>query len=233
MINIIICDDNVKDANKIEKIVKRYFNKMDFNVYKYNDYDNKFFKIVSSDLINKIYLLDIEAPSMSGIDVARIIRKTDYSSVIIFLSGHDDLSRIVAKKNIMSLNFINKFDNLEHNLKYSLDLALSVVGKRRRVKFESRNVIYNIALDNILYVTRDTLSRKSIIVCDNNIYEVYINLKNVVGKLGDDFVQTHRACYVNKNRVKVINHKEKYIMFDNGKMINLVSKKYVGGVVLE
>ncbi len=170
---------------------------------------------------------------MSGIDVARIIRKTDYSSVIIFLSGHDDLSRIVAKKNIMSLNFINKFDNLEHNLKYSLDLALSVVGKRRRVKFESRNVIYNIALDNILYVTRDTLSRKSIIVCDNNIYEVYINLKNVVGKLGDDFVQTHRACYVNKNRVKVINYKEKYIMFDNSKMIDLVSKKYVGGVVLE
>ena len=233
MINIIICDDNVSDANKIEKIVKRYFNKMEFNTYKYNDYDSKFFKIVSSNLINKIYLLDIETPSMSGIDVARIIRKTDYSSVIIFLSGHDDLSRIVAKKNIMSLNFINKFDNLDHNLKYSLDLALSVVGKRRRVKFESRSVIYNIALDNILYVTRDTLSRKSIIVCDNNIYEVYINLKNVVGKLGDDFVQTHRACYVNKNRVKVINHKEKYIMFDNGKMINLVSKNYVGGVVLE
>ena len=233
MINIIICDDNVKDANKIEKIVKRYFNKMDFNVYKYNDYDNNFFKIVSSDIINKIYLLDIEAPSMSGIDVARIIRKTDYSSVIIFLSGHDDLSRIVAKKNIMSLNFINKFDNLEHNLKYSLDLALSVVGKRRRVKFESRNVIYNIALDNILYVTRDTLSRKSIIVCDNHIYEVYINLKNVVGELGDDFVQTHRACFVNKNRVKVINHKEKYIIFDNSETIELVSRKYIGGVVLE
>lgn len=233
MINIIICDDNIRDANNIEKIVKKYFNKMKFNIYKFNDYNNKFLKIIDIDLDNKIYLLDIETPSMSGIDVARIIRKKDYSSVIIFLSGHDDLSRIVAKKNIMSLNFINKFDNLEHNLKYSLDLALSVVGKRRRVKFESRSVIYNIALDNILYVTRDTLSRKSIIVCDNNIYEVYINLKNVVGKLGDDFVQTHRACYVNKNRVKVINHKEKYIMFDNGKMINLVSKKYVGGVVLE
>lgn len=84
-----------------------------------------------------------------------------------------------------------------------------------------------------MYVTRDTLSRKSIIVCVNNTYEVYINLKNVVGKLGDDFVQTHRACFVNKNRVKVINHKEKYIMFDNGEIIELVSKKYVGGVVLE
>lgn len=134
MINIIICDDNIRDANKIEKIVKRYFNKMEFNIYKYNDYDSKFLKIIDSDLVNKVYLLDIETPSMSGIDVARRIRKNDYSSIIIFLSGHDDLSRIVAKKNIMALNFINKFDNLEHNLKHSLDLALSVVGKKEELK---------------------------------------------------------------------------------------------------
>lgn len=156
MINIIICDDNIRDANKIEKLVKIYFNKMDYKIYKFNDYNNKFLNLINIDLDNKIYLLDIETPSMSGIDVARKIRKDDYSSVIIFLSGHDDLSRIVAKKNLMCLNFINKFDNLEKNLKYSLDLALSVVGKKRRVKFLSGGNIYNIDIDKILYVTRDT-----------------------------------------------------------------------------
>lgn len=228
MINIIICDDNIRDANRVEKLVKMYFYKIEHTIYKYNDYSKNFFKIVDLDLENKIYLLDIETPSMSGIDVARIIRKNDYTSVIIFLSGHDDLSRIVAKKNIMCLNFINKFDNLDLNLKYSLDLALSVVGKKRRVKFESRNVIYNLEINNILYVTRDTLSRKSVIVCDNSIYEVYINLKNVIEKLGDEFVQTHRACFVNKNRVKIINYKEKYITFDNEEKIYLISKKYSG-----
>lgn len=233
MINIIICDDNIRDANNIEKIVKKYFNKMKFNIYKYNDYNNKFLKIIDIDLDNKIYLLDIETPSMSGIDVARKIRKNDYSSVIIFLSGHDDLSRIVAKKNLMCLNFINKFDNLEKNLKYSLDLALSVVGKKRRVRFESKGIVYNIDIDRILYVTRDTLSRKSIVVCDNNTYQLNLNLKSVISELGEEFVQIHRACFVNKNRVKIINHKEKSIIFDNGETIHLVSKKYVGGVVLE
>ena len=233
MINIIICDDNIRDANNIEKIVKKYFNKMKFNIYKFNDYNNKFLNLINVDLDNKIYLLDIETPSMSGIDVARIIRKNDYCSVIIFLSGHDDLSRIVAKKNLMCLNFINKFDNLEKNLKYSLDLALLVVGKKRRAKLLSRGTIYNIDIDTILYVTRDTLSRKSIVVCDNNVYQLNLNLKSIIQELGDEFVQTHRACFVNKNRVKIINHKEKYIIFDNGKNVELVSKKYVGEVVLE
>ena len=233
MINIIICDDNVRDANKIEKLVKNYFNKMDYNIYKFNDYNNKFLNLINVDLDNKIYLLDIETPSMSGIDVARIIRKNDYCSVIIFLSGHDDLSRIVAKKNLMCLNFINKFDNLEKNLKYSLDLALSVVGKKRRVKLLSRGNIYNIDINRILYVTRDTLSRKSIVVCDNNTYQLNLNLKSVISELGEDFIQTHRACFVNKNRIQVINHKELFIILDNKETINLVSKKYVEGVIIE
>lgn len=233
MINIIICDDNIRDANNIEKLVRKYFNKIEHKIYKFNDYNNKFLKIIDADLTKKIYLLDIETPSMSGIDVARIIRKNDYSSVIIFLSGHDDLSRIVAKKNLMCLNFINKFDNLEKNLKYSLDLALSVVGKKRRVKLLSRGTMYNIDIDKILYVTRDTLSRKSIVVCDNNTYQLSLNLKSVISELGDDFIQTHRACYVNKNRIQVINHKELYIILDNKETIRLVSKKYIEGVVVE
>lgn len=233
MINIIICDDNIRDANKIEKLVKIYFNKMDYKIYKFNDYNNKFLNLINIDLDNKIYLLDIETPSMSGIDVARKIRKDDYSSVIIFLSGHDDLSRIVAKKNLMCLNFINKFDNLEKNLKYSLDLALSVVGKKRRVKFLSGGNIYNIDIDKILYVTRDTLSRKCIIVCDNNTYHLSINLKSVISELGEEFIQTHRACYVNKNRIQVINHKDLFLVLDNKEKVNLVSRKYIRGVVIE
>ena len=55
MINIIICDDNVKDANKIEKLVRNYMYNMEYNLYKYNDYDKNFLKIISSDLENKIY----------------------------------------------------------------------------------------------------------------------------------------------------------------------------------
>lgn len=229
MINIIICDDNVKDANKVEKLVRNYMYNMEYNLYKYNDYDKNFLKIISSDLENKIYLLDIETPSMSGIDVARRIRKKDYSSVIIFLSVHDDLSRIIARRNLMALNFINKFDNIETNLKNSLDLALSVVGKKRRVRFISKGTVYNLDIDGILYITHDNISRMSLIVCDNVTYSLNISLKNVVKELNEDFIQTHRSCFVNKNRVKSFNYKDMTITFDNRLTITLLSKKYIEG----
>lgn len=233
MINIIVCDDNKNDANKVEKIVKKYFKYLEYKIFMFYDFDKFFMKIIDSPLENKIYLLDIETPSMSGIDVARKIRKNDYSSVIIFLSGHDDLSRVVARKNIMALNFINKFDSLEKNLINSLDLALSVVGKKRRVKFESRGVIYNIELDKILYITKDTIGRKTIIVCDHDTYNLKVNLKHIIKELGADFVQSHRACFINKNRVLLIDQKKMIITFENNISIDLFSKKYIEGVVVK
>ena len=232
MVNIIICDDNLRDAKRVEEIVEDYFYNLDHNLYVYNDYDKNFLKIIDSKLENKIYLLDIETPSMSGIDVARLIRKNDYSSVIIFFSVYDDLSKIIARKNIMALNFINKFDNLEVNLKSSLNLALSVVGKKRRVKLESKGIIYNIDLDSILYITRDTVSRMSIIICDNVTYNIKISLKKIKSNLPTEFIQTHKSCIVNKNRIKEIDHKKMIITFDNNQSTNLISKKYVERMIM-
>ena len=200
---------------------------MEHNLYVYNDYDKNFLKIIDSNLENKIYLLDIETPTMSGIDVARMIRKNDYCSVIIFFSVYDDLSRVIARKNIMALNFINKFDNLESNLKTSLDLALSVVGKKRRIRLESKGIIYNIDLNSILYITKDTVSRMSTIVCDNVTYRINKTMKEIKRELNNDYIQIHKSCIVNKNRIKELDHKKMIITFDNNQTTNLVSKKYL------
>lgn len=231
MINIIIGEDNLNDANKIEKIVKNYMYKIDYEIHVFNDFDKRFLKIIDEELSNKIYLLDIETPSMSGIDVARRIRKKDYTSVIIFLSGHDDLCKIIAKKNLMCLNFINKFDNLEKNLTKSLELALSIVGTKRLLHLVSKGVTYNIALNRILYITRDTVSRKLTIVCDNATYHLRLNMKDIIKDLTSDFIQIHRSCIVNKTRVSFIDYKKMCITFDDGTITTLLSRKFMEGKV--
>ncbi len=232
MINIIIGEDNVLQAKKVEKIVTKFMHNLDYKIYLFYDYDIKFLEFIKKDIPNKIYLLDIETPSASGIDMARKIRTADYSSVIIFLSVHDDLSRIVAKKNIMALNFINKFDNLEENLTESLKNALNIVGRKRMVRLEAKGVIYNIDEDRILYVTKDTLKRETIIVCDNNSYNIKMNLRNIIEKLNNNFVQVHRSCFINKCRCQSIDIKNMCITFDNGSTTNIVSRKYLERMVL-
>ena len=42
--------------------------------------------------------------------------------------------------------------------------------------------------------------------------------------------QTHRSCFVNKNRVEKIDHKNKTITFDNGEIIDLLSSNYGKGL---
>ena len=106
MINVIICDDNEKDNKKAESITKKFMDKIkqEYKIYTCNDYNKQFYSLVESKIPFKIYLLDIETPSRSGIDVAREIRRKDIDSVIIFLTAHEELGNVILKKDLMFLS---------------------------------------------------------------------------------------------------------------------------------
>ena len=228
MINVIICEDNIKDKNKTIKIVKEFFKtrKMEYKIHLYSDYNENFYKIIKSPISFKIYLLDIETPSKSGIDVARDIRKNDVESVILFLTAHEELGSIIINENLMILSFINKFNNFENRLSLSLLEALKFINKKQIIKIKDKNICYDINISNILYITKDSFERKTIIKTDNNEIKISKSLTEVRKMLDDRFIQTHRACYINKDRKYKIDFKNKIITFDNNETIDLISDKY-------
>ena len=125
MLEIIVCDDDKSCRKAVVGIVEQFFTgkQMKYIIHEYGDYNDSFIEnIVPGG--KKIYILDIETPSRSGIDVARMIRKKDVESIIIFVTGYEEFSRLVLKKNIMCLSFINKFDNLAGDLRESLEESL-------------------------------------------------------------------------------------------------------------
>ena len=81
---------------------------------------------MKSKIPSKVYILDIEAPSGSGIDIARMIRQRDIDSVIIFLTSHDELGYTILKSQFMCLTFISKYDNYVGNLKSALKKAVKM-----------------------------------------------------------------------------------------------------------
>lgn len=228
MINIIICDDNSKDRKKVVDIVSNFMNrkKLEYKDYVFDDYNNKFNSILNSKLPSKIYLLDIETPSASGIDIARKIRKNDVDSLIIFFTGHEELGSVVLKNDLMFLSFINKFDDLENRLNNSLNKSLELLKTKRAIKIDDRGTTYVIELKDILYITKDSYERRTVIKTDYSEIKVNQSMQEIIDMLDDRFIQSHRACYINDDRKVKVDRIEKIITFDNGESINLLSDKY-------
>ena len=228
MINIIICDDNNNDRRKAAEITSNFMNKkkLEYKNYVFEDYNNKFNSILNSNLPSKIFILDIETPSASGIDIARKIRMKDVDSVIIFLTGHEELGNVILKNDLMFLSFINKFDDFENRLNKSLNKALDLLKNKRTIRIDDRGVSYTIDLDDILYITKDSYERRTVIKTDYNEIKVNQSMQEIINMLDDRFIQTHRACYINDDRKIKVDRSTKMISFDNGETIDLLSDKY-------
>ncbi|MBO5096497.1 MAG: LytTR family transcriptional regulator DNA-binding domain-containing protein [Bacilli bacterium] len=228
MINFIVVDDNHEIIKIVENIITKFMmnESIEYKINIFDDYDYKFNKIMNSKMPNKIYILDIETKSASGIDIARQIRKNDIDSVIIFVTAHEELGSVIIKESLMVLTFICKFDDFENKLRNAVDNSLKIVGNKKTIRFNDYNSIYTIPIKDILYITRDSIERKSIIKTDYTIYKVSKPLVELKKLSGGELIQTHRACLVNKKRISKIDKTKRIITFDNGSTIDLLSENY-------
>lgn len=228
MINFIVCEDN-KSVRKInENIIAKVTMPYDFNyrVHLFSKYDSKLNSIINSSDGIKIYLLDIELPGKSGIEIARNIRKKDWESIIIILTSHNELEFQVLKQNLLILKFISKFDDYENNLKKILKLILSKLNNEKNITFKSNKELHQMKISDILYIYKDTTSEKTMVVTEEDEYPVRETLSNFASKLGNSFCQTHRACYVNIDKIKHVDYTERIIYFDNDRKIYYLSRNY-------
>ena len=233
MIDFIVCDDSVKVVNDVVNIINKFMiqNNTHYKTYKFYDFDDKFMKFMNNASNCKIYILDIETPTRSGIDIARKIREKDKNSVIIFLTSHDELGLVVLKSCLNFLTFISKFDGYEEKLIHALEEALNIVAAKRAISFLEHGIRYNILLNSILYITRDTIERKTIIKTDSNEYKIYMPLEKINKLARDYFTKTHKSCLVNLQRVEKLDGNRNLITFDNGMVIDLLSNKYKKEVI--
>ncbi len=228
MVNFIICDDNKEMVKKVEDIIDKimFKNKIGYRKHIFYDYDSKFVKEIDNRLPSKIYILDIETPSGSGIDIARKIRNNDMNSIIIFMTIHEELGYVILRNEFMFLSFINKYDDFETKMSSSLKKAIETLGKKIALKIEDGGIIYKIPLKDILYITRDSVERKAIIKTDYTEFKINRTITELQELLDDRFKLSHRACIVNVERIRIADFKKSLIIFDNNERINLITKAF-------
>lgn len=201
-------------------------NNVSYKCHKFSDYNSSFFDIANKKMSCKIYILDIEVNMKSGIDVARQIREKDFDSIIIFVTSHENMGYTILKNEFMFLSFISKFDNYESKLKIAINKAIKIIGERKILRFENNGILYTIPLNDIIYITRDSVERKSIIHTEYTEFKINKSLLELKRMLSSRFKHSHRSCIINLDRVLKINFSKKLIMFDNGITVDLITNNY-------
>lgn len=228
MINFILCDDNkyVTDLNNaiIKKVAMPY--DFSYNIHSFDKYSIKLKNIINTPLDIKIYILDLELPNKTGIEIAREIRKVDWDSIIIILTSHDELELNVLKQKLLIFDFISKFDNYEERLSDTLKMVINKIELKKVLSFRCNKELHHVSLDNILYIYKDSESNKTTIVTEEDEYPVNDTLLNIIKKLDSRFHQTHRACYINIDKIESVDFKNSIIYFNCDKSIDYLSKNY-------
>lgn len=229
MINFIVCDDDKEITNIIKNIITKvmFKNNLEYKIHIFNSYNESFYKIIKSDIENKIYILDIEVGSKSGLDIASDIRENDWYSIIVILSSHYELEYLAYKSKILILDFISKFDLYEKKMEDTINLCINKKLNNHKLILKINRRIEQIEFNSILYMTYDSSIRKVKICTKTKEYETNQTLKELFSQLKGNFVYTHRACIVNLNNVKTIDKEEKIITFVNNDKIDLLSRNYL------
>lgn len=229
MVHFIIGEDNrFINQQILDTIDKAMFSThIEYRKHTYFDYNPSFMKIIDKNLPNKIYILDIETPSNTGVEMARKIREKDIDSIIIFLTAYrNKYADTILENEFMFFAFISKKENYIDVLSEKIKNALLILSKKKAIRFLDCGILYTIPLKDILYITTDTQERKTILVTDYTTFKISKSMIEIESLLSEDFIKTHKSCIVNKERVIRIDMRENKIYFDNHVTIDLLSRKF-------
>lgn len=234
VIRFIVVEDDVKSQEKIKEVLRKNVIKKDQNITTkyFTKYNKELEKVIEDNTIRKVYIMDIElASKISGIEIARKIREVDWESEIIFITCHDKMFETVYRSVYEVFDFIEKFHDMEKRLEKDIELIFQKNFDNKMFKISNRNVDLQIFYRAITYITRDKEERKIIIHTDKNTFKVNMNLSDVTELLDNRFIQTHRSCITNRQRVHQWNWPKGYYILDSGEKVDYLSKKYKKEVV--
>ncbi len=228
MVNFVIVEDNPHHMKKTKEIILNYMmkNKYEFDILMFNDVTEDLYDLIKNHDSNYIYILDFELPKTTAIEVARNIRAYDWISPIIIFTVNGGMAFDTFKQRLQILDFVNKQFEAQKNLNELFDICFEQLKIRKNFKYKIGKVDYSIDYDKILYIYKDTIERKSVIVTDKNEHKIPMTLIKVKELLPPEFVFTHKACIVNTRRVDAYVWNEGKVIFDNGMEAQFLSKTH-------
>lgn len=219
MIRVAICDDAPEMTGEIERTLEAY-NPTLFDVSVFFTAE----KLISSLQSNQydFFILDIELPTSSGIDIAKEIRKHDLNVPIVFLTNFSEYMEDVFQ--VQTFDYILKpvtkeklFPVIKKIIKY-LDLDDTYFS------FTYKRIEYNLKFAEIVYFEKQ--KRTVIIHTVQQTFQTIMSTPELLQKLNDNFVQVHTSYIVNINYIKEVGTDHIILTTDSESMKIPISRKF-------
>ncbi len=206
---VAICDDEEFYLEEIEKHVSVFGNEMELSiVYRLFAGGDDLMQAIADGELFDFYLLDIDMPGISGIDVAEQLRKTEKHPTICFITSYEDYTanayQVKAEAYIMKPV---KYLDLKEALSKMLILAdykkNSEEAKNRYLRLKTGSGYTTISIQRILYIEKRR--NQCIFHMVDGELTCYETLKNIYPKLNPgQFFFTHQGYIVNMEHVKEV-----------------------------
>ena len=202
MFNFIIYEDEEKFREKYDFIILKFIgeSKLAYKIINISKYTKEEIEKLKKLGGNNIYILDIEVPGKSGLDLAREIRNSgDWKSQIIIVTSHEDLKNFDYQSSMLMLAFISKFYNLESALYKVISKAHKRLTSNELLSVKYNSKIYNIPINDVLYLEKKEHETNASVITKDDEYLTDKLLKKWEEELRDDprFIRTFKNIIVN------------------------------------
>lgn len=200
-INIAICDDEKAEIDYLSLLLKKWAESSNVTIRISSFYNAENFLFQYTD--NKdfdIILLDIQMGGLSGIDLAKKLRKENNTVQIIFISGFTDF--IAEGYEVSALHYLVKPVN-EDKFFNVLDKAVeSIKHVEKSLFITTDGEMHRIMLSEIRYA--EAQGHYVVIKTISGEYRMKINLSDLEKTLGEGFFRCQRSFIVNLLYIKKI-----------------------------
>ena len=212
MLNFVLCDDNLSIVKKLKEMLEILFTKKDLDAkVTFITDDPK--EVIEHEKKNSIdvLILDINLnANISGIDLAKLIRKKNKKVYIIFLTGHLEYSLVAYS--VKTFDYLPKPITIER-LGVTLNRLLDDLSSGPVPKFIHLNKKTMINEKEINYIKRDGMK---LVFCTNSgEYETYNSFSKMENCLPSNFVRCHKSYIANTENISNINTNSNTIVFNN------------------
>ena len=174
-----------------------------------------------------IYFLDIDMVGLSGIEIAKEIRKRQgqkSKSIIIFVTAYREYMEDAFDVNayhylVKPIKEEKVFGVLDRAWK---DMASLEENDKKKILVKSSGISKNVFLKDIFYI--ESSNKKVVFHTVDGSFDVYTKMEVLEKELGESFYRCHRCYLVNMEKIK--NYNSNTIQLINGEKLILAQKKY-------